>query len=256
MKKRITACAVLLAATALCTACTRQSVETGHIESTPAPVESTLAPVEPGQSWTIAEENISLDAETQSYKLLRYPCLSGEDETVIALNRALVAAAERVYSVHATNVQAILDDGETFTYEVTEVEVTRFDETILSVRCFAACTAANSTQRFVYTCNLNPATAAEYLVTELVSDFAGLGKLLRAGKGVQLWGTSNLLELTTWDDLLGEIKPTYGIYPPICFTSAGIVLCFETNMLLDDHAGFLIPYADADDCLVVGAPQD
>lgn len=255
MNKTIAACAALLAAAALCTACTRQPDGNPLADTTPSPVETTLAPLDADAAWTVVEETIPLDEITGSYKLLRYPAFDGEDDTTAALNQALRAAAEHAYTTHAANVQAIIDDGETFVYEVTEVEITRCDDALISVRSFAECSTPTGTDAFVYTGNLNPATAAAYQVDELVTDFSGLAKLLRDGKGSQVWGVDNLLDQITWDDLLVQIKPTYGIYPPVCFTDEGILLCFATNALLGDTAGFLLTYADAGSCLAAGTPQ-
>lgn len=261
MKKHFAALSALLLLLSACSGQPAAADDTAGTTLSPALTldapTSALEPLDPLTDWSVAETRTVLGTvgEVESYKLLRYPAFAADNTTAEKLNAALAAAAERAYAAHAANVQSIIDEGTQFVYTVTEVEVTRFDETLLSVLCHAEYTAAGRTERFIYTCNLNPATAAEYAADELVTDFTTLCTLLCEGKGEQRWGAEDLLTQTTWEDLLVQVKPAYGIYPPVCFDEEGIIIGFELNSLLGDHAGFALSYTDAAGCLAVGNPQ-
>lgn len=203
---------------------------------------------------TVGEETTSLGGD--SVKILRYPVAVGTGTD--ALNARLKHHAEEVYITHATGALTMRDEGETFVYEVTEVGIKRFDGEILSFLCRAAYTSPvdGTEKQIVYTGNLNPETGESIAPETLITDWEALGALLRAGKATQTWGSAELLEQMSWDDLLLQIKPAYGIYPAVCFGETGVVIAFEVLPLFGGTAGFTVTYADAAECLAVSAPRN
>ncbi|MBQ2768199.1 MAG: hypothetical protein IJF49_09035 [Clostridia bacterium] len=242
----------LLVLAFLFTACS--PVETdGEEQSTSA--DTTIA-AEPIHITEIIIEESSASLGGDSEKILRYPVVVGEGTD--ALNENLKRHAEQMYTIHATSVHTLLAEGETFVYAVTSVETKRFDDTLLSFLCRAEYTSPTDgmPKQFVYTCNINPTTAEIYSSDVLITDWTALAQLLRAGKGEMVWGSEELLTQITWDELLMQIKPEYGIYPAVCFNDGGVVIGFDVLTLLGGTAGFCISYADAADCLAVSAPQN
>ncbi|MBE6575791.1 MAG: hypothetical protein E7654_05945 [Ruminococcaceae bacterium] len=203
---------------------------------------------------TVGEEITSLGGDSR--KILRYPVAEGVGTET--LNAQLKHHAEKVYAVHATGALTMLDEGETFNYEVTSVEIKRFDEEILSFLCRAAYTSPvdGTEKQIVYTGNLNPETGESIAPEALVTDWGALADLLRAGKSKLAWGSAELLEQMTWDDLLLQIKPAYDIYPAVCFGESGVEIGFEVLPMFGGTAGFTVTYADAADCLAISAPRN
>ncbi|MBQ8276809.1 MAG: hypothetical protein IJZ02_09360 [Clostridia bacterium] len=203
---------------------------------------------------TVGEETTSLGGD--SLKILRYPVAVGTDTET--LNARLKHHAEKVYAVHATGALTMLDEGGTFNYEVTSVEIKRFDGEILSFLCRAAYTSPvdGVETQIVYTGNLNPVTGESIAPEALITDWEALGAILRAGKATQTWGSADLLDQMTWDDLLLQIKPAYGIYPAVCFGESGMEIGFEVLPMFGGTAGFTVTYADAAHCLAVAPPRN
>lgn len=203
---------------------------------------------------TVGEEITSLGGD--SYKILRYPVAVGTGTE--ALNARLKHHAEEFFTTHATGALTMRDEGETFTYEVTSVEIKRFDGEILSFLCRAAYTSPvdGTEKQIVYTGNLNPATGESIAPEALITDWDTLAELLRTGKGMPAWGSEELLDQMGWDDLLLQIKPAYGIYPAVCCSETGVEIAFEVLPLFGGTAGFTVTYADAADCLAVEPPRN
>lgn len=203
---------------------------------------------------TVGEETTPLGGD--SVKILRYPVAVGEGTD--ALNARLKHHAEEIYTTHATGALTMRDEGETFTYEVTEVEIKRFDGEILSFLCRAAYTSPvdGTEKQIVYTGNLDPKTGESIAPEDLITDWDAMAALLRAGKATQTWGSAELLEQMSWDDLLLQIKPAYGIYPAVCFGGTGVEIAFEVLPLFGGTAGFAVSYADAADCIAVTPPRN
>ena len=113
-----------------------------------------------------------------------------------------------------------------------------------------------ASQQIVYTGNLNPVTGESIAPEALITDWEALGAILRAGKATQTWGSADLLDQMTWDDVLLQIKPAYGIYPAVCFGESGMEIGFEVLPMFGGTAGFTVTYADAAHCLAVAPPRN
>lgn len=253
MKKSLFALALCL----LLTACSQPAgvdpADTSSPAATTPSVPETLAPL-PSEGDEVEIVTVETALGENAVRVLRYPRLPGEGTD--AVNAALAAIAERTYTEHATNVQTMIGEGSAFSYTVTSAEILRRDAGLLSVLCRAEIKLdGRVTQSIVYACNLDPATGTEYTADALVCDFGGLTALLREGKGSIVWGKTDLLSQTSWDELLVQIKPNYGIYPAVCFDAEGVIVNFEVVELLDWNVGCRISYADAAGCLTVAAPQ-
>ena len=241
--------ALLLSACGPAAGTPSETTDTGTedaVTTAPQPLEITQI--------TVGEEVTSLGGD--SVKILRYPVAVGTGTD--ALNARLKHHAEEIYTTHATGALTMRDEGETFVYEVTEVEIKRFDGEILSFLCRAAYTSPvdGTEKQIVYTGNLNPETGESIAPAKLITDWDALEALLRAGKATPAWGSADLLEQMSWDDLLLQIKPAYGIYPAVCFGETGVEIAFEVLPLFGGTAGFTVTYTDAADCLAVSAPRN
>lgn len=253
MKKLFVLCLMLVLSLSACgpaavddPAVTTDAGTGDAVTTAPQPMEIT--------EITIGEETTSLGGD--SLKILRYPVAVGTGTE--ALNTRLKHHAEEVYTAHATGALTMRDEGETFIYEVTSVEIKRFDGEILSFLCRAAYTSPvdGTEKQIVYTGNLNPETGESIAPEALITDWDALAELLRTGKGKPTWGNEELLEQIGWDDLLLQIKPAYGIYPAVCFGESGVEIAFEVLPLFGGTAGFTVTYADAAHCLAVAPPRN
>ena len=186
---------------------------------------------------------------------LVFPVVSGYEDKVAEsrINGCLEEYAWEMF--HRKNLVA--DDAGGYEYSVTEVQVTLATTGFFSayVMGFVASEDTGRTENFSYTINCDLNSGVLYKAEELLSSYEPLAERFVKGQFKKVFGHAELLENSTYADMLLPYRAEYAIYPDIFFTETGVGFLIEVVPSLGGCAGFTLPFRSALDGLDLSNPM-
>ncbi len=234
------------------------SVKPGENDGPESNTDTEKAPVPdlPDYTFTV-EENISTVHETEdgrrSMKILRYAQLDGMENKEIQakVNDTLRQIAEIQYSYNVPDEDILIMEDNDFSYEVDNVEVTCLFGDFISVKNTVYFMSAMSSYPSspVYTVNIDLITGEVVDETDIFENFNIISSKFIAGDFTQVYGIENLLNETSYEDMILQYKSSYETYPDVYFSEDGLVLCIDLADSLGSSAGFEISVDEVKEAL-------
>ncbi len=139
----------------------------------------------------------------------------------------------------------------TFEYAVTQVEITLQMEGFLSacVGGYIVEEQSGNQENFSYTVNCDLERALLYETKDLLSDYSRLASLFEKGRFTKAFGHPNLMDYITYEEMIGQYKAEYGIYPDVYFTESALGFVMDVVPMFSGYAGFTLPLNKAADSL-------
>lgn len=206
-------------------------------------------------SYEIAEKtDILYETDgARSSKCLRYPVISGIEDALIQdeINKTFIEVAENQFVHLVPDIEIYEMEGTMFNYEVTKVEMTYLSNTYASVRSTVSFMSAMdpSPKEAVYTQNVSLINGDIIEEDEIFADFTSIAGKFIAGEFTQIYGAENLLENTSYEDMILQYNSDYASFPEVCFTSDKFIINIDLISALGTSAGFEIALSEVDEFL-------
>ncbi len=206
-------------------------------------------------SYEIAEKTeilYEIDG-ARSSKCLRYPVISGIEDAFIQdeINKTFMEVAENQFVHLVPDIEIYEMEGTMFNYEVTNVDITYLSNTYASVRSTVSFMSAmeSSPKEAVYTQNVSLINGDIIEEDEIFADFTSIASKFIAGEFTQIYGAEDLLENTSYEDMILQYNSDYASFPEVCFTEDKFIVNIDLISALGTSAGFEIALSEVDEFL-------
>lgn len=221
--------------------------DTGANDSTGGDIDTSIVP-DSDYSFSIKEEIVVVH-ETEdgrkSTKVLRYPEISGMSDSALqeSINATFRSVAERQFVLNVPDVDIYIIEDTLFNYEVSNVEVTFFSNSFMSVKntVYSMTSVSEYPECPVYTVNISLESGEIIDEDEIFADFNSIASMFLLGDFSMVYGMEDLLSQTNYEDMILQYKSDYASYPNVYFTSDEFVICIDLVAALQSSAGFSCP---------------
>ena len=225
------------------------------VDSSSALDEEIVIP-ETDYTFTVEEEIIVVhetDDGRRSTKVLRYPVISGMPDSDIqdSVNALFREVAGREFAAAIPDVDIFVIEDIIFNYEVTSVDVTYFSNNFISVKntVYSMNALAEYPDTPVYTVNIDLTTGNRVESVDIFEDFNAVTSAFIGGYFEMEYGMENILQNTSYEDMILQYKSDYASYPDVYFLPGKLVICIDLVAALESSAGFSIKLSELGDAL-------
>ena len=200
-------------------------------------------------SYVIAENSIKLDSAGNCRAVLRYPRLSGMENTAVEtkINTLFGQITEVDFTTNENckDYKEKIQSGLTVGYQITECDVTLLSPVMISVRWRAEYTSSDAEEKtclsFAHTVNLS--TGKEIKTKDVFSDFVSVLDLIAKGKATRTRATDGFDSRTDLQTLIANYKTrvAYFVYPPVCFSEESLIVILQSEAKYGGWAEYSIP---------------
>lgn len=157
----------------------------------------------------------------------------------------------REYMDEERRITCIDSAGDEYEYVIEAADVKYVGKTFFSavIRGYVYSDGAPYPTVFAYTLNCDTKSCRILEDGDLIKDFGKLRSLFTSGKFKMTEGEDDLLDNTTYEDLMIEYRPEYGIYPSVYYAGSGFGLALETVYSLGGYALFEISIDELGDAV-------
>lgn len=154
-----------------------------------------------------------------------------------------INAAIREYMDEKRRIMCIDSGGDEYRYIIEKTDVKYTGKSFFSavVRGYIYSSDAPHPTVFVYAVNCDTSSCEILEGEKLIKNYSRVKDLFLSGKFTETEGEDDLLDNTSYEDLIIEYRPEYGIYPSVYYTGTSFGLALETVYSLGGYALFEIP---------------